>query len=269
MSKRNETTEIQRVVPPAGLMQAAKQDAANADLREYRVVPRVTVVQALSRELRKTFEEGDVVLLPGSIKLTEPEGDGFQFVPLFFFPEWITWKDRNDKDPNTMSIIDRSLDKTSVIARKAADTKLRYEGYGPIGKDGNPSYRMRHAEHLNFIGLIYAGDLKGTLVSLSFSRGEYRTGREFINKIIMRKQEGVEIPLWGQVWLVKAAQHSNDQHSWGGIDLMDAPNPFISDEDVPTHQAFHEELKRLHLAKRLIVEREGEDAAEVGEVTEM
>ena len=238
-------------------MAYAKEDTSLAELKDYRVVPRVKVVQALSRPLIDAgFAEGDIVLMPAKLEI----GPVFDIVPLFFFPEFITWKDRKDKNPETPMIIGRSFDRGSVIAAKAAKPETRTEEYGQ-------GMKMRHCEHLNFICIVYGEhDLKGTAITLSFSRGEYRSGREFINKIMMRKQDGVEIPLWGQVWRCEAAQHSTDQHSWAGLDIVNADVPFIQDNEVGGFKQLHEEFKKLHSAALIQVDRDLDDEEPVAEM---
>lgn len=263
MSKRNETTTaITRVEPPKALMELAREDQSLIELREYRSVPRVKAVQAMSKGLRETHNEGDLVLVPSNVCVAKRESQGFLFVPLFFFPEFMTWKDIRDTSPDVPMIMGRSFDRQGEIAKKAIDPKLRTEEYG--------KFKMRHVEHLTFIGVIYGEhELTGTPISLSFSRGEYRAGRDFINRIMLRKMDGVNIPLWGQVWRVQPVHRKTAQYDWEGFDCVGTEPAFIKDDEVPVFRALNEEFKKLFSESRIRVEREGEEEEAVEATPEM
>lgn len=257
-------TSIKKVdVNPDYLAKYLEEDNSLESLNEYRVIPRFKIIQATTdNELKKNFGEGSVIIRPGDAMICkfEEEPLSFDFVPLFFFAEWATWRDL--KGTGAM-ILGRSHDPTSEIAMKSKRAETRRELY-----DGHENYEEKdklfnsHVEHLRFIGVIY-GDhpLVGTPVTLSFERGEWGQGKNFISAVSLRRQviegKSIKVPLWAQVWKLSSVHHAPDQtKKWYGFHFEAAEPSIILPEEAKDMMALHTEFKELFDKSRLMVQDE-------------
>lgn len=223
-----------------------------AGMAEHRVLNRLKVVQSLSKPgTKEVGGEGAVLIMPATT-LVARMGDSFNFVPFFFFEEFICWSDIRDQQ--SPKIQQRSLDRKSKCAEMARDPKQWAETYEGGTKD-KPFIR-RYCEHLNFAGTIYqAGhELDRVPCVLSFARGEFKIGRQFISNITMRRINGRQAPLWATVWECSSASHKNQTgQEWYGIDVKNAERPYIDPSDVEIFKAEHELLKKAHADEALSV----------------
>ena len=255
MQDRNSTPhELQKVggSTPDWLAEYGAEDRSTDLLKQYRVIPRIKVIQSLSLEsLKEEFGEGSAIVTPGNV-LVAKRRESVEFVPLLFFPEWIKWADRDDK--TGPPIIARTFDASSQIAKNAKDPKTRIEIYGT-------NLKARYVEHLNFVGLIRgAHELAGSLVVLSFSRGEHSTGTSFISSISLRRVGGnKQAPLWSGVWKLTANLRDRGTKKWWGMDYNPASEPWIKPEEAPVLRAMHEELLDQYQKQLLIVDQTTED----------
>ena len=258
MAKRTDTPkEIAKVGQgdiPAWLAEAAANDASVQGMEEYRILPRLKIVQAMSDSaLKKEFGEGSIVVTPGNALVCK-DGETVSFVPIFFWTEFCLWSDRDDTE--TDMILGRSFDPTSEIAVKSRDADQRQVKYGSDGK-----FIRRYVEHLNFCGIIYGDhELASAPVVQSFSKGEFSKGRAFCSAIMMRKVGGVQVPLWAQVWNFTPGFREKGSKKWWGIDFANPghENAFITESEMPTAKALYEELKADFDKQRLIVDRRDE-----------
>lgn len=264
MAKRTTTNkDIVKVNPMPGvpdyLASYVEEDSSLSEMKQYRIVPRLKVVQnTAAQSLLEVFSPGDVIVTPGNamvVPYDKGNGDPFLFVPVYFFVEFVTFSDLKDNESPT--ILDRSFDTNGEIAKKSRDPQLRTEKY-----DGNR--KKRHCEHLNFVGIIYNEDnpLHGEICTLCFSRGEFSKGRSFVNSCTLRKG-----PLWSQVWqFVPRFRNPSPDKKWFGLDFETPADaePFIGKNDVERFKSLHDELKTLHEEKKLRVNLEdvGEDDVE-------
>jgi len=267
MSKRNDDpAEISRVggTEMAWLKGEAEQDSGVEEMLEYRILPRLKIVQAMSAtELKEEFGEGSIILSPGNALVVEKKRT-VDFVPVFFFPEFLKIADRDDT--NNPMILARSFDKAGEIARRARDPNNRFEPYGE--KD---EYQARFAEVLNFPGFIVSDDhnLKGVACVLGFSRGEFGKGRAFINGIALRKIEGKQVPLWAQRWTLVPGFRERGTRRWWGIDFEqpDLPeNLYIQKDQAEFFKGQATEMKDLYDKAKLLVDMSDEKPEEATDV---
>lgn len=251
------------------LVQYTKEDSSLDLLRDHVILPRIKVIQGMTKqELKDIFGEGSAIIRPGDA-LVAKKGEAFSFVPQFFFPEFCKWADRRD-DEGQM-ILDRSLDPMSEIAKRARNAELRSEVYPEdANKPADKQKRFRYVEHLNFPGVIYGkSDLAGTAVVLSFSKGEFATGSNFIQAIRLRRETievdgqpvSMKVPLWAQVWSFTPALRQKGEKKWWGLSFVPAETSVISPSEAPGFQASFEELKELHRMKKLGTDYEDPDEA--------
>jgi len=236
-------SEVQKITPT---FLQGMTDTSLEDMKGYRVLSRIRVVQAMSdATLKEQCGEGAAVLQPGNVLLSKAK-EAFRFVPLFFFPEFITWKDRRD---GGSPIYSRSFDKAGEIAAKSRDSDSRFEPY-PGGPNNDP-YKFRHVEHLNFAGVIYGGDLHMTPAAMSFAKGELGVGKNLCSAALLRKT-----PLWSQVWEFYSGTRDAGGYQWWGLDFKNPDlQPWIQESEADTFKSMHDELKALHDAQKLSVDQ--------------
>lgn len=272
MAKRTEQEITKIKGDPNWLSHYVEKDTSLAGMDEYRVLPRMKVIQSMSDQvLKKQFGEGSIIVRPGDVRLWKDGDEPFLFVPLFFCVEFAKWADLKDKTSGM--IVERSYDPTSEIAKKSRNRDQRFEPYDPA-QTGKDAYNYRYVEHLRFYGLIYGEHpLKGQYVALSFERGEFNAGRNFISAVKMRKvritaEDGtatmVPVPLWSQVWGLRGAFRDRGDKKWYGIDFVipdeSIIDPALSEEFLNAHT----EMKELFNKQRLIVDdRETDGVDEV------
>lgn len=257
-------TSIEKVpVNPDYLAKYVEDDSSLDDLREHRVVPRFKIIQATTEEeLKANFGEGSAIIRPGDVMICKhnAEPKSFDFVPLFFFVEWAKWRDLKGNGP---MILDRSHDPTSELATKAknADTRKElYDGHENL-KETERLYNS-YVEHIRFIGVIYGEHpLTGTPVTLSFERGEWGQGKNFISAVSLRRQVINEtpqpIPLWAQVWRLQTVHHAPDAtRKWYGFKFEAAEPSIIQSDEAEAMRALHNEFKELFAKQRLMVQDE-------------
>lgn len=231
-------------------------DESKTAMAEHRVLARIKVVQALSNpEIKDKFGDGSVIATPSNVLLCEKRGEIF-FVPVLFFPEYISWADRNDS--NSPAILARSFEKTSEVGIKARSSETREEEYG----DG---FIKKNCEHLNFAGFLYGEhEFSGTPIVLSFSRAEHRVGSQMVTTAFM-----VKAPLWSQVFRVAPVfRDKGPQKKWYGLEV--SPAGFITAEEAEFFRTAHEELKTEFEARKLAVNHDdARDETAPGEDAEM
>lgn len=254
MAKRND--------PPKELVKAGgtdmswlgghEADASLEAMKEYRILPRLKVIQAMSaQDLKNDFGEGSVILSPGNALLFDNEG-AVDFVAVFFFTEFLKIADRDDT--NSPMILARSFDKAGELAMKARHKDKRFEPYGE-----KEEFTARYAEVLNFPGFIVSEDheQRGTPMVLGFSRGEFSKGRQFINAITLRKVGGKSVPVWAQRWTISSGFRERGAKKWWGIDFQNPELPenlYIKQDEAEFFKAQASEMKDLFEKSRLSVD---------------
>lgn len=266
MAKNKEVQKVSSSSLPAYLQNVEKDDSLT-QIAEYRIVPRVKLIQGLSDEsLREQFGEGAAIVSPSNVEICGKESS-FLFIPVFFFVEYNKWRDR--KDPEKPAIALSSYDPTSEVAKKAKDGDLRQEPYDPT-KTGPKDKHWRYVEHLTFAGIIY-GDhpLANQPVILSFEKGEHGKGRAFCSAIQMRN-----VNSWCQVWEMSPSLREKEGDKWWGFDFNipseEKGGSFIAEEDVERIGQLFADLKDDFENKRLRVDHSDTvDDSDDGETDKM
>lgn len=267
---------------PSWLVEAAEKDTSVDQVKKYRRLSRLRIVQGSTPAAKariKEFGEGSIITVPGNTRVATAK-EPFLFVPLFMFTEYCTWKDRDDESKERPKILDRSFDEAGEIALKSKDSKRRKEKYGD-----KQEYEMRHVEHLCFPGIIYGDShpLSGTPVTISFEKGEYFQGTNFCSAIMLRKVGQATAPLWSQVWALKSGDgetgHQSPQYEWWGFDFFtpgegllpdieDRGGAFIREEEMGTHKALAADLESKFAEQALEVDRSDADEEYVEATTQ-
>jgi hypothetical protein len=269
MAKKNRTDLATEKVQPSFLSQYVEEDHSLDSLKEYRVVPRLKIIQSPSaQELKEAFGEGSVIVRPGDTMVCSYKDRGsdeptsFVVVPVFFFTEFAKWKDLRDKT-DSPNVLERTFDKSSIMAKRAADRNERYELYpGHDQLPDNEQRFYRYVQHFRFISIIYgAHPLCGTATVLSFERGEFGQGKNFISAIslrkIMTKDGPAPMPLWAQLWRFSVQYHDpSTDKKWYGYKFQTEGS--IQPEEAETFNNHHKEFAELFEQQRLVVDESGE-----------
>lgn len=234
------------------LTEYQEADASMDALSQYRIVPRCKVIQAMSdSSLKDQFGEGSAIVSPGGMLIAE-KGDPFHFVPLFFFTEFIKWRDRKDSSGN--AIMERTFDQGSELAAYARDPERRHE------KDGK--FVHRYCEHLNFVGTVYNGKDEPEPIILGFARGDFGKGKQWASAIQMRRAGGRPVPLWAQVWRFHTVLNQGTEGDWYQLRFDSPEQPVINQEHVETMRELHEMLKKDFESNRLVADHSESDEEE-------
>jgi len=216
------------------------QDTGTETLGQYVVPPRIKVVQKQSGEQFEEYPAGTVLLMPQKVILAGP-GEPFHFVPLFFFPEWCVW---NPLQISSLPMIrERTLDPTHEMVERCRDPE-RWEM--PCPEDAK--YMLRYVEHLNFVIMPVGNpEVEDTMVNLSFSKSNHKSGTTLAGLIKMRRA-----PICGCQFEARTVQRSNASGSWWGIEVGQPSTesevtPFVEDQQrFELYQELHGELKEHH-----------------------
>lgn len=258
-----------------------EEDHSLDAMDEYRILPRHKMIQSTTLQaLKDNFGEGSIILQPGNVLIWKRGDNPFQFVPLLFFVEWLKWADRRDAN----FVLGRTMNPTDEIAKKAKDPKRRFEVYdGHEERDEADQWQYRYVQTFRYVGIIYDTNhpLNETLLTLSFERGEFSTGQNLINAVKMQKvtikvmspdEEGnpvvkqISVPLFGQIWSVKASLRERPNKKWWGLDVQ-VLETRVPSSDIEEMESLHKEYKKAKDAERLVVEEgpsETDDAAVAG-----
>lgn len=265
LDQPNEITPVGGTAPTNWLANYTTEDASLAGMAEMRVLQRVRILQGLSPKtlLTQFGGPGAIVLMPAAQLIAKP-GSSFLFIPVFFFKEWIAWADRQDTS-NKSAILERSLDPQSDLAIKSMTPDKRKEQYSVNGA----FFTRTNVEHMNFAGLIVGHpELENQVAVVGFARGEWSTGKKFVNQILMRRMGGKTVPLWAQRWEFCGTTHKNTKNQeW---EALEPRNPkdgqlFIDEQMAPAFQALHHELAEAHKNKAMVVDRSDEASTEAVE----
>lgn len=225
------STEISRTSVNENLPAFMQQEQTTGMelVQRYIVPPRIKVVQPMrASDAYEEFDEGDTVLTPQRTLLV-PKGHPFHFVPLLFYPEWLTLNPLQMKETLPM-IRERTIDPTSVLARKSRDKNTWFEECPE-----NKEFKLRNVESLVFlIELLGVQGMEGMPVAMTFSKGEHSAGSRFCALLKMRSA-----PIFGCVFeaVVPEKKRKNAKGQWYGIDVS---NPSQESEVAPFVQSADE-----------------------------
>jgi len=236
-------------------------------LRTYMIPPRLKIVQKqASEELLAEFGIGDVIVSPMNHLVSEMEtsskgqptgdSDGFNFIPIFFFPEWCVWNDYKLRG-SAPTILERSLDPMSEVALCAKNPSTRIKQH-PDSKD----LKIRYVEHLNFI--IHIPGLDDYPI-MSFAKGGHSRGSSFCALARQRKA-----PLFGCVFHARQKQLTNEGGSWWVLDIQNPEDSqWVEDkEKFAEFKKMHEECKKAHVNSLITPSYDDDDESPAPESNE-
>jgi hypothetical protein len=260
-------------------LQLDEQGDGLGDVSKFVTPPRMKIVQKQSgKPFSDQFAVGDVVLVPtlqliAATQLNDkgkPKGEGtpFAIVPIFFFPEWLLVNPIDLKGSVKM-IADRSLDETSKIAQMARNPNLRQAPYidaqtgQQMAVGGKPLFQ-RYIESLSFVSMIVGDhELNGTVAVMSYSKGEHRSGSNFLQLIKQRKAK-----MFGCQFMIQTRlRPDNGKGDWYGYDasqpsVESGVKPFVDADTYALTRDLHEKFKQAHADRVLVVDHEDDDLAE-------
>ena len=235
-------------------------------LKQYVRPPRIKVVQPAARKpFSELFRQGDLVAMPMAQLFSANEGavlPAFAFVPLFFWPEWMTWNPIEMKG-QLPAVRDRSFDPRSPIAVKSRDETRRSSEVCPESPP-DKKYYLKHLEHLNFMLMPLAPHPFAEMpICYSFASGEHKAGSSFSALITMRKAT-----MFGCQFEAYIRERENTKGRWFGIDV-DNPRensgvtPFVMEEErFRAYESLHLEYKKVYEDHALVVDLDEDDGVE-------
>ncbi len=242
-----------------------------SELSRFIVPPRIKLVQKSSGDnLLEKWGVGDVIVTtspdpvllvamkrgdtgqPLMVEGSSTLGDspGFDFVPLYFFPEWIVWNPIASKG-TLPPIRNRTTDPSDPIAVKARNFDLREEPCPDMAGE-----KIRYIEHLNFVCSLVDAEEP---VILTFSRGEWTFGRNLCNLI-----KGRKAPIFGCRFHAVLGKRTNEKGNWWGLNIENADSPWVEDaEDYERNKKLYQECAELNAESRIRVDHEDTATVEV------
>jgi hypothetical protein len=205
--------------------------------------------------LDNLFKTGDVAAMPMAQMVApfDPQsgaGSPFAFVPLFFFPEFIS---TNPIElPNLMMIRERTLDSKSELAKKCRNAETRQELHpdSPPGKN----YMIRNVECLNFVVALTDPEspVHGVPITMTFVRGEFRQGQNLASLIRMRNVD----QCYGCVFQASVGPRKKDAFDWMGFNVsnptLPGVEPWVADTDeFSRYERFHQQFAQAYADKIL------------------
>ena len=185
----------------------------------------VKVIQPISKPpFKPPFKEGDAIAVPNMERIVEM-GDAFHFVPVFFYPEFCV---HNPIQVQGLNFIrDRTLDINSDIAKQC---KSKDPNDREFDCPENPKFNCLFVEHLNFVIVLldHNSALGDTPLVVSFFKGEWRRGMNFISLLRARKTQHI----CGCRFQCSVSLRVGNQGSWFGLDILNPEDdqPWITDQ---------------------------------------
>lgn len=243
---------IQKVNPEFELPAFMRNDdAVGTDaLKEFVIPSRIKIIQkSAADELLENFDVGDVIIVPTCDMIAKlpvndqgkPSGEKgrFTIVPIFFFPEWISWNPIEVREQES-AIRYRTTDRNDPVVKKARTPGLRQEPH-PIMKDK----MISHNEHLNFLCMVESDTfVTEEPVILGFSRTSHACGSKLSQLIRMRKA-----PIYGCRFDILVFKDGNAKGSWYNFEVANPADgsAFVTDEETyKLYAAMHAEFEALH-----------------------
>lgn len=262
MSREETPKELSIVGNKNWLAEIQQIDDSLKTVEEHVIIPRVKVIQSMSKDWLGEFSLGDTVLDPNK-ELIATKGTKFYFIPLFNYMSYSANPDI--KDASKTMKFEISLDRNSEIARKAANFVI--EKYTV----GNKEYELKFQTAFNIMvipfniesGIAYYEEPR----TIICKGGEFKTGKNFASALAQRKVElpngsRVRLPLWAQVWSAEVETHESDQFEWEGYSFRAQGTIDLEDTEMASQcQKTYQFFKNLHDESRIIIAG-GEDHEE-------
>lgn len=223
---------------------------ANALLSQYAAPMRLKIVQKMSKAPLDAppYAVGDVVCTPSN-DLVAKAGEAFLYVPIFFYPEWIT----TNPQGSDVWIKDRSLDPRCEIAQRSRDPNKRREPF-PGDTTGEKFYK--HLEVYHFMIMLLetpTGFGQGMQAVMSYMSSELKAGSALSTMI---KQRGPDIACYGNVFQTATGNSTNAKGTWKGFKNTNPTtrSPWVDDAAMYARlKEEHELHKAAYLDKSILV----------------
>lgn len=177
------------------------------------LIPRLTIIQALSPQLIKSKPEYDADAKVGDIYdvgLMERLGDEIMFLPILFRKEWLEWYPRN-----TGKGLARIHPTDAILSHTEMDDRGR-----PVLQNGNYI-----AETSQFYGLNMTSENRLSFIPLAST--QLKKGRQWLTMSTSEKVEGDNgvfvPPLFYRAYRLTTTPESNSEGDWMGWKIERGP----------------------------------------------
>lgn len=241
-------TKLPAMEPPPSYIAEIKDRVDMSSIAEKVLPPRLKIVQAQSTELKKTFDVGDLVLLPGMEKLisyNNEEPEYTPMIPIYMFTEFCKWLDFKDPKGKGNPITERTFDPNSDLANLCRDPDTYMEDYGK-------GFQYTNSEHICFI--VYLPEM-GQAAVLVFRTSGYAVGRAFCTLLKARNAAMV-----GCQFALGVRPAENVMGNWFTYDVKNPPGdcgfgPWVSDKaTVDAMLELHTDFEKAHQANKIHVD---------------
>lgn len=221
--------------------------------------PYLKIVQKQSDDkLIEQFGIGTAVIQPDGVVLGTKDVP-FHVVPLYSYFEFAQWAPIEQKGKMPM-VLARTLDENSALAKKCRNRDLWKEDIEYNTPDGGViKCTVRNCEHIVFIMALVGHPAGDHVFSVSFSRGEYRSGLSLNAAIKQRKTHAYNCVF--SLTCTGGERRKNEKGSWNGLDVnnpAEGVSPWCTKEQAELFKSLYEEAKDNHRKGLLSVALEDE-----------
>lgn len=177
------------------------------------LIPRLTIIQALSPQLIKSKPEYDATAKVGDIYdvgLMERLGEEITFLPILYKKEWLEWYPRS-----TGKGLARIHPTDAILAHTELDDRGR-----PVMENGNYI-----AETMQFYGLNLSAENRLSFIPLAST--QLKKGRQWLTMSTSEKVEGENgmfvPPLFYRAYVLTTQPESNSEGNWMGWKIERGP----------------------------------------------
>ena len=238
----------------------------NKALDQYVSPSRLKIVQGAAKPpISDLFTPGDLIITP-TLDLIVKKGGEFDFVPIFFYPEWATFNPIGVQP----TVIDRSLDPTCTIAKLARNPKTRKQ---PCAEAPGKNIKHQMIFHI-IVALRGHPQFDGIPLAMSFRSAELTTGSNFTTKLRLSSSggQGGDLPMFARTWRAKVsnAGRTNEQGSWFGFDIsaIDLPGAWVPENLFAAYGKLWENYKKAYDDNKVVIdiaENTGDETASTDE----
>lgn len=216
-----------------------------SEVAEYSRPPRLKIIQAqTSSPFKPPFAEGDAIIIPQMKKIADTQTP-FAFTPIKFVPIFVCWNPIQMKE-TLPAVREIEFDSKSELARKC---KNFFKEKCPENKKLDLKYRTM----LSFISILHDVDFD-IPVTITFQSGEYKTGEKLIGLYQARKAY-----MYACRFRAVVGNHSGGGFNWKGLDLMEDPQPWVTEDQYNKYAELEKELTEIVNTRQLHVDLNDDD----------
>jgi len=173
-----------------------------------KIIPRLILLQYGSQPVKDgKFRAGTFINSASEEAVLRPSEDGkattIGIVPLMWWKEWIEWNPDRNADKK---ILDRSTDPNSALAKRSMAREQ-------VQTKNGPKFAISEAYTFLILCPEFTQSWNEPML-FSFARSAWNTGKKFLNRAQLLKNNGRPVPLAGAMWELSFQKESKDGDDW-------------------------------------------------------